>query len=677
MTKSLKFILIFFGFTSMLQAQKTDYALHWANKEINLFNSARIEPYAQDSFYCIWGNQFPNQNQSANLDSIALADQSGFAMSSIKMQTFNNNDLAICNFSNYKTNWALNLTATSLKSSLGKITLFNTTLIGDDLLLFCKITGDSLHIYQEHSRIQQIDLPEYAIWGLLKVSKDGNVSIINAWSAYSNDYRSRLIWANSNKYCIFLYRYSSWIASSSLSSFIPKDNALPDSLVNGCFIQYDFKTNQCINSLIGNFPIPSNSTSGQSHSMNSKILFAGTYLSKLTDPKFQTQKHFKLNAGNLNTFPVPNDFNTNRSYFSWMVLDMENWELDQFHNIQTSDTINPSFVGYGILKNGFWFLTSGMDSIKLDGANSQWSKLNLFNNNLFTYHSSEKKIYTVGFPQNVLHAYSDGDSLIFLYGDNSAANPNVSRVDMDGSPKFKYPLNKGKYTGEYFINGNLAWARNDDIQALTIYPTIFVSKSNQRYISPYFDKRADLDYGFKKLNRPYLGDYSGSIIRLSKAPISDFDIEHADFNHITVNYKGALNSQFYYKFGDGGTDSNLNQRWVLHSYQKTGKFLIQCIAANQFGNDTSFYQVEISEIVSTYKLKKYNPFKIYPNPTQGLISWKLDNMIGVDIYNSSGAHIQHIDSQESSINIEYLLPGIYFVSIKTREGYFIDKIIKE
>ena len=673
------FILLFcFCVFPMAKSQKTDYAIHWANREMNLYTSARIEPNKDESYYCILSNNLSSSNSLANLDSIRLANITGEDLPSIKLQTYRNKDLAICHISANTCNWAVNLTAKNQTTLKGSITVINTATISSDLLVFCQITGDSLTTFKGLKKVQQLDLPESTIFCLLRINRDGEISIVNYWNAHLNDFVSRLVWADQNTYCIFL---SQQLPSGSIiypiSQYIPKDNLLPDSIMNGCFIQYDFKNNQSLNTLMGYFPILSDQWTSNSYSLNSKIILAGVHLSKKRTANFQSQKFYKINSSTRSAFPQPKNYNENRSYLAWMILDIDSWKIDQIEYLSTSDTVQPFLFGYGILKNGYWFLTSGMDSICLNGSSARWNKLSLYERNLISYIPSENKITSLEFPQNVIQAYSDGDSLIFVCGDNSSANPNVSRVDMDGSSKFKYPLNKGKYSGQYFIDGRLAWARNEDITTQSPMPTIFVSKSNQRFVSPYWDRRTDIDYGFRKLQRPYIGDYSGSIVRLSKAPISDFDIEHAEYNHITLNYKGALNSNFYYKYGDGSKDSNMNQRWILHTYQKKGKYLIQCISFNNYGRDTAFYAVEISEIVSSQKIKKHPTLNLYPNPTQDFVSWDLPQTQGIDIYNSSGAHLQHFETNASKVDIKHLPPGIYIITINTSQGHFFGKIIKE
>ena len=153
--------------------------------------------------------------------------------------------------------------------------------------------------------------------------------------------------------------------------------------------------------------------------------------------------------------------------------------------------------------------------------------------------------------------------------------------------------------------------------------------------------------------------------------------ENITYNHVTINYKGALNANFYYKYGDGSKDSNYNQRNFIHSYKKTGTFLLYCIAKNDFGRDTAYYSVDIYDIVSTTKLNKNNTIKLYPNPTENTLRWDSETTQHVDIFDTNGRLIERIKTTQNTINIGHLLAGIYLVSVHTKDGSYINKVMKQ
>jgi hypothetical protein len=185
-----------------------------------------------------------------------------------------------------------------------------------------------------------------------------------------------------------------------------------------------------------------------------------------------------------------------------------------------------------------------------------------------------------------------------------------------------------------------------------------------------------LDFGFRSIRTIKVGDAQGSVAQMSKAPICDFDIDTIMHNHIVINYRGALNAQYYYKFGDGSLDSNLNQRYFMYNYKNVGTYIVSCIAKNSYGSDTAFYEVVISDIVSAKKLTKNTSIRIYPNPTSDFISWDLPNTNAVEIFNLSGERILKSNTTENSLNIQSLPSGIYIVAIHGDEGSFYNKILK-
>lgn len=657
-----------------LKAQKLGNHFQYATFENYVYTNSRIQPIDGNQFYWILDDNGITSSKSMHLDSLVLANVPQNFRKKFTYKTFNSQDVAV-SFMNSKTpNWIINLSATTLNSKIGSIMVVNTLISGNNLLLYCKVSGDSILAYTEFQKTTAFNIPDTTGYALIKISQNASITLEKYFVTGNIVNQTKLIWANDLKYCVYFQTPTPPRIATPFHKTIPKQLLLPDSQSTAILLQYKFGNQQIINSMVGTFPVLFNAITSNRCFRNNMALIAGTYEST-NGNRFPYHPVYKINTASGVSMKRPLNFSKKKNYLYWMNVNMDNWTIDEIEYVNTSDTLLPFIFDCGQLNGGYWFQCSRMDSIAFDQTNLKWQKINNYNKSLFTYIPKTKTINTLGYPNGIAHTFSDGDSLIFITGDNNGAY-NTPTVDMDQSPYFKYPLTKGKFSAEYTLDGNLVWARNEDISTNHQYSTQFVSDHSSRYLSIFNDLRPDLDYGFNKTKKFPLNSISGTVTQLSKAPICDFDIENITYNHVTINYKGALNANFYYKYGDGSKDSNYNQRNFIHSYKKTGTFLLYCIAKNDFGRDTAYYSVDIYDIVSTTKLQKNSGIQLYPNPTASIVKWDEPSTTSVDIFNTTGSLVERIQTTESQINIEHLPKGTYFISVQTKNGAFCNKVVK-
>lgn len=70
--------------------------------------------------------------------------------------------------------------------------------------------------------------------------------------------------------------------------------------------------------------------------------------------------------------------------------------------------------------------------------------------------------------------------------------------------------------------------------------------------------------------------------------------------------------------------------------------------------------------------------KIYPNPTNGLINIKgINDSYDVELFNISGQKVIQMKKVNDFYDMSNLENGIYFMKIKTIEGFILEKIIKQ
>ena len=670
-----RLILILLLTTLQVKAQKLGNYFQYSTFNTTPYINSRIQPINENQYFWILDNNGISSPQNIKVDSLVLINFLDNYRKNLTYPNFNSHDLAVLWMNKKTPNWIVNFSTTPINAKTGSIMAVNTLTAGNDLILYCKVTGDSIKAHSESGQISAINIPDTAGYAVIKINQKAEVSLENFFVTGSTNNITKLLWANDQKYSVYFFTSTPPRAQLPFYKRIPTQNLLPDSQTTAIILQYKFGSTAVINSMTGTFPVVFNPLTSNRSFINNKVLIAGTYESVFGN-RFPYNHVYKTNTGSTIPLKKPINFSKKRNYLFWININMENWTLDEVEYLNTSDSINSYFLDCGQLKNAYWFQSMNLDSIALNQNTLKWQKSNGYSKSLFTYDPNTKTLNTMGFPDGIIDVYADGDSLLMVGGDNTKASNNLM-VDMDKSPYFHYPIKKGKYIAQFTPTGKLLWGRDEDVTTNSEGSIRFISHNGGRYLSIFNEIRNDLDLGFKKAIKFPLNSISGTVTQLSKAPICDFDIELITYNHVTINYKGALNANFYFKYGDGSKDSNYNQRYFIHSYKKTGTFLLYCIAKNDFGRDTAYYEIDIYDIVSTTKLNKNNDIKLFPNPTENTLSWEAESTTHVDIFDANAKFIERIQTTQNSINITHLPAGLYMVSVHTKNGSFINKIIKQ
>ena len=81
--------------------------------------------------------------------------------------------------------------------------------------------------------------------------------------------------------------------------------------------------------------------------------------------------------------------------------------------------------------------------------------------------------------------------------------------------------------------------------------------------------------------------------------------------------------------------------------------------------------------LTTENTAKKSPVQIYPNPVLKSFTIKTnEKIISVELYDTLGRKVQTFNN-ETSINIEQLSSGVYFVKVQTEKDQYIEKLIKK
>ncbi|MBB3696330.1 T9SS type A sorting domain-containing protein [Flammeovirga yaeyamensis] len=148
---------------------------------------------------------------------------------------------------------------------------------------------------------------------------------------------------------------------------------------------------------------------------------------------------------------------------------------------------------------------------------------------------------------------------------------------------------------------------------------------------------------------------------------------------IPDNLKAADDQYQWYRNGNLINNASNDSLWVnnIGEYNYT-------IKNSRYPNEllTSFSITVDGEVTSTNDAVKNN-IKIYPNPTDGVLIIKSNNLSieGIQVRDIQGKlldnHLSSINSFEKQVNIENYPSGVYMISIHTDKGSSVFRVIKK
>lgn len=670
--KSLFVILI--SVINPLKAQKTDFYLQFRTYPSNHYNSSIVVPVNKDTFF--WVLESTLANKQKRIDSFVFGNNQ--FIKSTQFVNYTQEDVLINKMVKGKLDWQLILSPIHSEVTQAKLEIVSTINTGNNFYLYCFVNADSIYLSRSGSKIEKYNIPDTSAFILFKVDPESNIEICNMFLAKNSSVKnSDLVWANNNNYAIFFQHNPN--LHFSIYKNLPFYQLISDSILKGYLLYFENNNKTAIRWMAGTFPLLTDFGNSQKF-IGNNLLINGDYTSYSLIGSYPHQPLIYTSSPETLKISKPLNYNGQKNYLYSILIDVGEWRVKNSEVWYPKKGEFGNWDYTGLFNNGIWFKTRGYDTIGFGSDQLNWvgASVNVDSEKsaIWVYDFDKKRLSNFNFPDGVKGVKSNGDSLLFMYGDNTTSFPNNPEVDFDNSSIHHYPLKKGKFTACYRFNGELIWARNEDLFTNSLERDIYFSKNGTSYTSKCIENRTDLDYGFRKLNKSNFGNVSGSILRLSKAPISDFDIESINNNHININYKGSLNANFYFKFSDGSNDSIVNSRNFLYSFKKTGKFIVYAVAYNNFGRDTSFYSVEISEINKTQKLKMNNSIIFYPNPTSNRIYWDLNNTQQVEIYDLNGGLLYSNYQIVNELNIDWLNSGSYLIVVINPQGSFYNIILK-
>lgn len=197
------------------------------------------------------------------------------------------------------------------------------------------------------------------------------------------------------------------------------------------------------------------------------------------------------------------------------------------------------------------------------------------------------------------------------------------------------------------------------------------------------------------INAIYPGTYEITALSDSKYPGTDFTgsafvtiypLSVPNFNYTANNLEISFSNistdadSYYWDFGDGNTSIDMNP---VHSFESEGEYVISLTVGNGLCGDSTISRTINVEVVSVEPIEFEKLLKMYPNPSNGMVTIEVDNTtssdLTVEIVGVNGsviyASVFYSGSAVEELDLTVFSSGVYFVKIVSKEYFGIKKLI--
>ena len=153
------------------------------------------------------------------------------------------------------------------------------------------------------------------------------------------------------------------------------------------------------------------------------------------------------------------------------------------------------------------------------------------------------------------------------------------------------------------------------------------------------------------------------------APVADFSgTPTSGCASLTVDFTDQSSdaTSWSWNFGDGGTSTQQNPS---HTYSSVGTYIVSLTATNANGSNTetkSSY-ITANNCTGIDKTENLNSIKIYPNPTDGTLTFESDIELGhIEIYDMIG-RLVYKSRFKQEIDISHFNDGVYLLKLYSKK----------
>lgn len=377
------------------------------------------------------------------------------------------------------------------------------------------------------------------------------------------------------------------------------------------------------------------------------------------------------------TFAVSSDSNVFYSYEAKHIHFSHNGGLNwsafeteyEFEFIVDMDFVNDS-VGY--LCGGGWFSPHRNLVMRTTNAGQSWETLT--RDSLGTYQFIFSKVDFVS---------ADSGMVLTAYG-------NELFRTMDGGSSWQQTyydsMTNFSVSDIYFVNGSLGFittiGSSFSLSKATIFKTTDFGATWLK-VKEWDDEHSFLKIHFNNENVGYVGGSDGRLFRTTDGGTTWTDTYIAPGNSISAlwftndntGYSNALGT--IHKTSDEGTHWTTQLMSPLNivediqfapsgnvGYLKAGNLLYK---TTNGGGTTSIQNPSL-----------HSQFKIYPNPTSGILKIDYENDVkiqSIQLTDVAGRVVKIFSKNEKTLNVSGLPSSVYFLNIQAEEGSVTEKII--
>ena len=166
-------------------------------------------------------------------------------------------------------------------------------------------------------------------------------------------------------------------------------------------------------------------------------------------------------------------------------------------------------------------------------------------------------------------------------------------------------------------------------------------------------------------------------ITIVSVPEPAFSFELVDESTVQFSNASTDADSYFWNFGDGGTSTEENP---MHSYSASGVYTVILNASNSSCAKAITMDVQIM-LTSTESLDTENTFRLFPNPSDGMVYITFDDLIIGDQFPLKVSNIQGQILYQNRLNnggaidLQFLPAGIYFVEVQMEEKRWLQKLV--
>lgn len=166
-------------------------------------------------------------------------------------------------------------------------------------------------------------------------------------------------------------------------------------------------------------------------------------------------------------------------------------------------------------------------------------------------------------------------------------------------------------------------------------------------------------------------------ITIVSVPEPAFSFEFVDESTVQFSNASTDADSYFWNFGDGGTSTEENP---MHSYSASGVYTVILNASNSSCAKAITMDIQIM-LTSTESIDTENTFRLFPNPSDGLVYITFDDlMIGdqlpLRVSNIQGQMLyQDQLNNGGAIDLQFLPAGIYFVEVQIERKRWLQKLV--